>query len=389
MNGEFQSLREKRIEARRNSIPYITRLNESLGEIKRQINELLPEIKQLELDIVDSKEFIDTLKKRLKALDESIATRQALGNLSLEYCPLCLNPLSDIAAEGHCALCKQHLPKDSDKTFGKRLQQEIRLQIKESEKLLERKEKKLNARSRELQPLVERLNAAQREIDLQERQHASTRDQRLDDLLVEQGKTENQLEVLAQHLSAIEQLEALKEELENLASKIASLRQTISIKQDREALNYQTAIAEIQRVARLILHRDLDYQDEFKTANNIELNFANNSFSLDGQNSFSASSLVYLKNAILFAIFFASLEIANFRYPRFILCDNTEDKGMEMERSRNFQKVITELSKSYEAEHQIILTTSMIEPSLDNSNYCIGDFYTVGNKSLKLQTRST
>ena len=132
------------------------------------------------------------------------------------------------------------------------------------------------------------------------------------------------------------------------------------------------------------MHRDLSYQDEFKAAENVEIDFGNDSFRLDGQNSFSASSLVYLKNAIRFAIFFASLKVENFRYPRFILCDNTEDKGMEVDRSQNFQRVIEELSNSQQVQHQIILTTSMIDPTLNIARYSIGDFYSAGNKTLKM-----
>src|SRR5439155_10088716 len=105
--------------------------------------------------------------------------------------------------------------------------------------------------------------------------------------------------------------------------------------------------------------------------------------------NFSASSNIYLKNAIRFAIFFASLELPYMRYPRLILCDNTEDKGMEPARSQNFQKVVAELSEASDVEHQIILTTSMIEPAFDNSNYCIGDYYTKTKKSLSLNGAGT
>jgi hypothetical protein len=143
-------------------------------------------------------------------------------------------------------------------------------------------------------------------------------------------------------------------------------------------------MAKIQQLALIILSRDGDYQPEFKKANHVEVDFLKDTYSLDGKNNFSASSNTYLKNAIRFAIFFVSLEIPYFRYPRFILCDDTEDKGMEPARSHNFQRVITELSARSKVDHQIILTTSMIDPSLDKLNYCVGDSYTKTNKSLKL-----
>lgn len=56
---------------------------------------------------------------------------------------------------------------------------------------------------------------------------------------------------------------------------------------------------------------------------------------------------------------------------------------MEEERSQNLQKIIVKESEALNVEHQIIFTTSMIDPSLDNEEYCIGNFYTSDNKTLK------
>jgi hypothetical protein len=105
---------------------------------------------------------------------------------------------------------------------------------------------------------------------------------------------------------------------------------------------------------------------------------------VDGRQNFSASSVVYLKNSVLYAIFFASLENDFFRYPRLIMCDNMEDKGMQEARSQNLQRTIVELSNKAKVEHQIIFSTSMIDASLDIDAYCIGDFYSKENKTLKV-----
>ena len=64
--------------------------------------------------------------------------------------------------------------------------------------------------------------------------------------------------------------------------------------------------------------------------------------------------------------------------------DNVEDKGMEPERSHIFQHEIIRVSNEIDIPHQIIFTTSMIDPKLDDKTYCVGDFYCEGNKSLNL-----
>ena len=80
-------------------------------------------------------------------------------------------------------------------------------------------------------------------------------------------------------------------------------------------------------------------------------------------------------------------------YPRLILSDNMEDKGMEDSRSQNFQKIIVDRLNQIEAEkqvkadapdYQVIFATSMIAPELDDPKYTIGENYTIENKSLKM-----
>jgi hypothetical protein len=46
---------------------------------------------------------------------------------------------------------------------------------------------------------------------------------------------------------------------------------------------------------------------------------------------------------------------------------------------------VVSLSERFDVEHQIIFSTSMIDESLNNDNYCIGDFYGPDNKTLKLK----
>jgi hypothetical protein len=148
--------------------------------------------------------------------------------------------------------------------------------------------------------------------------------------------------------------------------------------------NHQIALLKIRELTLHILKNDLDRQEEFRSGRKVEIDFLRDTYSLDEGNNFSASSKTYFKNAVLFSIFFASLELNFFRYPRFIICDNMEDKGMEKVRTQNFQELITAMSDKYEVEHQIIFTTSMVSDELNNKPYCIGEEYDRNNKTLKI-----
>lgn len=382
---EIEKLRAKAyVNLRKNEPVRIEKLQKELGALKSKINHIASERKEFELDIVDSKQFIEVLEKRVSSLDSSILTRKVLGELPLEYCPQCLKPLGSVIEDNHCVLCKQTLDKGVEKTQARRLRQELDLQIKESKKLLEEKTQRLAELSSQLTPLLEQYRLKQREIDLEEKEARTTRDQRLDELLVSKGRLESHLNFLSKQISSAEQLELLRKELQELKQQMEELTQSIKLKESQQHARLRTAHERVEAIALSILRKDLARQQEFRTGNSVEVNFPRDSFSLDGNNNFSASSNTYLKNAVRFAIFFASLELPYFRYPRFILCDNMEDKGMEQVRTQHFQKVITEISQSYEVEHQIIFTTSMIDPTLNNETYGIGDEYTENHKSLRL-----
>ena len=61
-----------------------------------------------------------------------------------------------------------------------------------------------------------------------------------------------------------------------------------------------------------------------------------------------------------------------------------EEKGMEEERAKNFQRIIMErLKQMPPVGYQLIYATSNIAEELDKPEYTVGDKYTPSNKSLK------
>lgn len=357
-------------------------IQSELIPLKNKIRELKNEMNQYEVEIFDSKQFISTLEKRLNDLNYSLLTRKILGELPLTHCPQCLSPLDNHVEEGHCFLCKQPLAEEAERANAKRLLQEMELQVKESKSLLEDKDRKYVDFSGELPVLTEKARILQKQLDTSIEASQTTRDARIDDLLIAKGGVEKKIEFLTQQIKAVEMLELLKKELAELASLIERLRLEILQKEEMQKQKFQKALLKIREYTLFILKNDLDRQEEFRTGKIVEVNFHKDTYSLDEGNNFSASSKIYFKNAVLFSIFFSSLELEFFRYPRFILCDNMEDKGMEKERTQNFQTLITSMSDRFEEEHQIIFTTSMIADELNNTPYCVGDDYNRDHKTL-------
>lgn len=358
------------------------KVQSELSVVKSNIRNLQSKINQFDIEIADSRQFVDTLEKRISELNNSLITRQIIGELPLTHCPQCLGALNNHTEEGHCFLCKQPLVEEAERANAKRLLQEMKLQVKESKSLLEEKERNYTAFIGELPSQIELARSLQKQLDISIENPQTTRDERIDNLLVTKGGSEKKIEYLTQQIKAVELIELLKKELAQLNAFITTLRLEIEQKGELQKRNYQVAIQKIRELTLYTLKNDLDRQEEFRSGKKIDIDFLRDTYSLDDGNNFSASSKTYFKNAILFSIFFASLELSFFRYPRFILCDNMEDKGMEKERTQNLQDLITSMSDKHDQEHQIIFTTSMISEDLNNKPYCVGEEYDRNNKTL-------
>lgn len=367
---------------RAQAMPDIRRPQEVYLALQKSLAAAYEIVGRLELEVEDSRQFIANLESRMAALDESVATRSALGQLPLNICPHCLSVLEPPASETVCVLCHQEISVDAGKAQALRMRQEIALQAKESRILLEEKEKVLGDERRKIPGMHESMRAAQKTLETELNKIQSQRDSQIDELLVKKGTLEGKIDALLQQAKAVGILETLKARKVTLTAEVQKLALSIQTKRTLQRVRLSEALGKIEHYARELLRKDLPLEETFQVAQSVTFDFSKDTFAVDGRNQFSASSITYLKNCIHYGMFFAALDLEFFRYPRFIICDNMEDKGMQEDRSRNFQRVIVEMAKTFDVEHQIIFTTSMIDPTLDNAELCVGPKYTQGHKSL-------
>lgn len=359
-----------------------------LNILKRDINRLKESIHNNEADITDSKLFIESLNNKLEQLSDSILTRQSLGELPLTHCPQCLSPLQPSNQKGVCSLCHQPIDADQGFSYASRIQQEIRMQISESTKIIEKKERRLQQYKDQLAGKIAEAEQVQRDINLSTKNSKPAGQEELECLYELRGSLKQEILYLKKQKLIAERFTQLGEEIAEKNKELDLINQRIEQLVTLQHSNQKSAVERIQECAAYILRNDLPRQSEFVNAipSEIDVNFRANSMALKGQFNYSASSNVFLKNAIRFAIFFASLGFGFIRYPRFIACDNMEDKGMEKERSQNFQKLLVMMSSKVPKDnYQMIFTTSMIAPELNTNEFCVGDEYFEVNKSLKLK----
>ncbi|HIF77025.1 MAG TPA: hypothetical protein EYQ36_05095, partial [Sulfitobacter sp.] len=107
----------------------------------------------------------------------------------------------------------------------------------------------------------------------------------------------------------------INEDLEKIKSRIGALRTAAS---KRRSIALTTA----GRIAARLLRSDLPRQEEFINAQNVTMDFQNDSMTVDGKINFAESSNVYLKNASILALFLAAGQSSGFFHPHFALFDN-------------------------------------------------------------------
>lgn len=353
---------------------------EAVGEARRERDALM-------LTIADSAAFIATLEHKLAALNDADATAQHFGDVRFSVCPACYAPLeADPATSAACHLCKT--PFDSERIQGRivAMINDMALQLKQSRLLQERRTERVGDVERNLQKLEEQWRDASRRLAALQRLPSSEAREQLRALQRRAGYLDRQVEDVdgkANIIQTIADLSARKNEINDRLNRLRDENERLRASQQRRLEHAYTRIAD---EIRTLLHNDLRRQDSFENAQRVEFDFGTNRITVDGHSYFSASSRVILKSSFFLGFCAAAMKDPLFRHPRFVMIDTIEDKGMEPERSHNFQNQILRVSEESKVEHQIIYATAMISPDLDDEQFTIGRFSTRDDPTLAIQS---
>jgi hypothetical protein len=342
-------------------------------------------IQSLSLEIADSDLFILTLDRKIQALQDSSAVATVVSEVQYAACPSCFAPIASSNNPHACRLCKE--PFDVARLRRRIVSQlnDMVIQAKQSRSLQVDRLKNLQALQAQSQATRLSWESARKELARVKSTPTSEARDELRLLNERFGYLKRELEGFAEKAALIGRLDEMTRQKAAISAEKAKL----------EELNERLKFSEQDRLAKAFtavanetanfLRQDLPRQDSFQTASTVTFSFQKDSISVDGQSYFSASSTVYLKNAFLSAFLFCAATDPQFRHLRFLVLDTIEDKGMEPERSQNFQKLLVERSAEIEVEHQIIFATAMISPELDNDNYVVGRRSSNGERTLLLQ----
>ena len=363
----------------------VINIRRELTETKKNLKQELDSREALAYEIEDSTHFINSIREKLAALNESELTRESLGELKFEFCPACLSKIVDATSlsQSICNLCNKEHSDETDTTGYLRMQFELNYQLRESEQLLV--SKKL-----ETEELNQRISESfSKRKQLQERYNSFvvTADPiaaELKDSLTRIGHFDNSLNNLKEKAKLKGVIDRISMEKSEISQSISRLIDQIDTKKRKREERWQMLRKRISAITVEILQNDSLCEESFKEATEFEFDFAKDRFLVDGRSKFSASSICYLKSAFFFALLLISIEDEHVLFPRFLLLDNIEDKGSTPERVQNMHRLIIQMLKDVEGDHQVIFTTSLLEDSLNNSKYCIGPEYNYSKKTLNL-----
>lgn len=355
-------------------------------ELQEKIAKIDEEILRASLASSDTNEYISSIERKLDELYQSDTVVEELGGLTFSFCPACLAPVQSDEVEGACSLCKNsHDEIESRKRVLKLINEYARQKDRAESVQAERADEiiKLTAKLEETTQLWKQ---ATENHSVVLRNPTSEMRSNLRTLNQEVGYAYREREEFAKKKSIIGEISELRNRRDELQRELNQLENTIESGKRAQERRLNQARSAIEADVLDFLKRDLARQSTFMSAEYVNFEFDADRLSVNDESFFSASSMVYFRNSFYASFLFAAANDPDFLHPRFLMMDTLEDKGLEPERSQNFQRLLWEKSQAASSEHQIIIATSMIAEELDVPAITVGDEYTHEHRTLRLNS---
>lgn len=350
--------------------------------LQEELQGLRTSIGAVEFELADSDAFLATLRQRLEALRDADMASGLVETIHFSACPSCYAEiLEHDDSVASCHLCKTPLDSERARNRVVGLVNDLSIQIKQSGRLQEIRQDRLEAFKKEYSKLERQWRLKANELSELRVLPTSKVREHIREIHRKLGYIDKSIEDTDEQLKLANRIGDLSARKASLDTEIKDLDARIEGLKRGQTERLRTARTAIEKKTISMLKGDLKRQDSFTDPQKVDFSFAKNSITVDDHTYFSASSRVVLKTSFLVGFLAAALEDKKFRHPRFLMIDITEDKGMEQERSHNFQEQVVKMSEEAGVEHQVILATAMPSPELDEETF-VGKFSTLENGTL-------
>lgn len=347
-----------------------------------ELNEGEKGVLDLKDDIQEIEDFLEHLQEQMETLRSTEDVAEALGTIEFQYCPACLKKVHDARA-GHCIVCDQVIDEDAQRSKYFEIKLDVELQVRETTQLLKTKRLQADELQVTLRGLRREFSTLQTEFSARYDVSNSPRETFLAEKNKQLGSIDREIVYLDELRTMLERIDRLSAERTALNDQISAVDARITRLIVAASRRRTKALDSVSAIGRRLLKDDLPREETFEKAKSFSVDFGDDAMLVDGKMNFAESSNVILKNTAILSLFLAACYDREFWHPRLLLMDNVEDKGMEVPRSWNFQRLIVRESQSTKALHQIIFTTSSLAPELETGEFTVGDKYTRQNKTLR------
>lgn len=343
------------------------------------------QLESIQYEALDSQKFIIHLKNQIEELESASLTYVTLGAVEFLRCPACFGHLTEQEG-GQCHLCGSEQKDEDRKSKVLSLKLDFEGQLAESERLMVKRRESMESITKRLSGMRRNLTRLTSRLDTVSAAPVDGRSALISETSREMGMAEARIEELEKLKDLSNEIMKLSMQKEKLAGELSVQEDLIETLQRTQDRRRQTVIKAITKETKRFLGLDLKNHNDFEKLEKFAFDFEDDWFAVNGEPniSTSASGMVVLKNSLFLGILFSALSDRLMRFPKLLLLDNVEDKGMVEERVRNFQAIIADNSKEATADHQIIITTSTINKDIETDDYVIGVSYTRENRTLKI-----
>jgi hypothetical protein len=360
-----------------------TKGTQALRKARQEIGSIEEQRQVNELERDDLRKFVDYLTELSNRLARAQASLDIVGNIDFTRCPACLAELTSDASAGHCCVvCGSETDPEKERSRYLQIKMDIDIQLRESKQLLDDKQRASLHLDKEIREHRRSYQDALSEFSVKYDMSTSPRESFLAERHQRLGRIDRERTELGRLRERALLIQVASEEKALLQAEISRLKDRQTAIELSGRHRKAKALTLVSNTARKILRDDLERQQEFQNAQVVTVNFVDNSVMVDSELNFAESSNVIVKNAAILSLLLAATVDEQFYHPRFAIFDNIEDKGMEQDRSHNFQKMIVRLSAEARLQHQIIFTTSMPDPELETASLVVGPHYTHENRTL-------
>ena len=360
-----------------------------LKKRRAQTSKLTLTIESSELEYLEISRFLEHLRESLVLLHSAEKTSEQFGEIQFVHCPACLKEIVDSRDPTKCSVCGEPWDEEHIASRYNQIRLDIELQIKESEQLLTQEAAIVTQANKTYTKARGEYEKVYRNFAVLYEMSSSPRESYLASRYRSLGRNEKAIDQFKRSLQRADEMDRLSQEKKTVNGLLTSAKDRRKNLERTVAERRRSALKLVSNYASSILHADISgAQEEFATAEHVDLSFGDDAILVDGQVNFAESGNVFLKNAAILSLFLAASKDKQFFHPRFALFDNIEDKGMQPNRSHKFQELIVKLSTDMPIENQIIFTTSMMNPALELEDYVVGPYYDEFNKSLQLAKKT-